>query len=85
MPVRLTELSINESAFDVNLNPIRASLSIGMKVLTVSDLPAGHRARSCTSRTSPRRNGSPGRRWRAVSGARADRRRHRTAAATGRA
>ncbi|TPQ18234.1 hypothetical protein [Streptomyces sporangiiformans] len=43
MPVRLTELSINESAFDVNLNPIRASLSIGLKVLTVSDLPLGHR------------------------------------------
>ncbi|MFG2828969.1 hypothetical protein ACGFWI_16165 [Streptomyces sp. NPDC048434] len=43
MPVRLTELSVNESAFDVNLNPIRASLGIGMKVLTVSDLPAGHR------------------------------------------
>ncbi|MDG9706941.1 MULTISPECIES: hypothetical protein [Streptomyces] len=42
MPVRLTELSINESAFDVNLNPIRASLSIGLKVLTVSDLPLGH-------------------------------------------
>ncbi|WP_382465346.1 hypothetical protein ACFIN9_15690 [Streptomyces noursei] len=42
MPVRLTELSVNESAFDVNLNPIRASLSIGLKVLTVSDLPAGH-------------------------------------------
>ncbi|MFD0165160.1 hypothetical protein ACFVJH_13525 [Streptomyces decoyicus] len=43
MPVRLTELSVNESAFDVNLNPIRAALGIGMKVLTVSDLPAGHR------------------------------------------
>jgi hypothetical protein len=43
MPVRLTELSITESAFDVNLNPMRASLSIGLKVLTVSDLPAGHR------------------------------------------
>ncbi|MET9394033.1 hypothetical protein ABZY20_27105 [Streptomyces sp. NPDC006624] len=43
MPVRLTELSVNESAFDVHLNPIRASLSIGMKILTVSDLPAGHR------------------------------------------
>nr|WP_202457891.1 hypothetical protein [Streptomyces sp. SID5464] len=42
MPVRLTELSINESAFDVDLNPIRASLSIGLKVLTVSDLPLGH-------------------------------------------
>lgn len=43
MPVRITELSINESAFDVNLNPIRASLSLGLKVLTISDLPAGHR------------------------------------------
>ncbi|MET8326588.1 hypothetical protein [Streptomyces sp. NPDC005181] len=43
MPVRLIELSINESAFDINLNPIRASLGIGMKVLSVSDLPAGHR------------------------------------------
>ncbi|MFF7546892.1 hypothetical protein ACFZCU_25155 [Streptomyces canus] len=43
VPVRLTELSVNESAFDVNLNPIRASLGIGMKILTVSDLPAGHR------------------------------------------
>ncbi|MEU2433204.1 MULTISPECIES: hypothetical protein [unclassified Streptomyces] len=43
IPVRLTELSVNESAFDVQLNPIRASLGIGMKVLTVSDLPAGHR------------------------------------------
>ncbi|WP_255954121.1 hypothetical protein [Streptomyces odontomachi] len=42
MPVRLTELSVTESAFDVNLNPMRASLSIGLKVLTVSDLPAGH-------------------------------------------
>lgn len=42
MPVRITEFSVNEQAFDVNLNPIRASLSIGMKVLTISDLPAGH-------------------------------------------
>ncbi|MET9561877.1 hypothetical protein [Streptomyces tauricus] len=42
MPVRITELSVNESAFDVDLNPIRASLSLGLKVLTVSDLPAGH-------------------------------------------
>jgi hypothetical protein len=42
MPVRLTELSINESMFDVNLNPIRASLSMGMKVLSVTDLPTGH-------------------------------------------
>jgi hypothetical protein len=43
MPVKLTELSINEQAFDVNLAPMRASLSIGMKILSISDLPAGHR------------------------------------------
>ena len=43
VPVRLSEFSINESAFDVNLNPIRASLSLGVKLLTISDLPAGHR------------------------------------------
>ncbi|MFJ8531880.1 hypothetical protein [Streptomyces sp. NPDC093591] len=43
LPVRLTELSISETAFDVNLNPMRASLNIGMKVLSVSDLPPEHR------------------------------------------
>ncbi|GAB2895389.1 CIS tube protein [Streptomyces mayteni] len=43
LPVRLTELAITENAFDVELNPIRASLSIGLRVLTVSDLPTGHR------------------------------------------
>lgn len=43
MPVRLTEVSITEDAFDVNLNPIRASLAVGLRVLTVSDLPTGHR------------------------------------------
>lgn len=42
MPVRLTEFSVNEQAFDVNLNPIRASLSLSFKILTVSDLPVGH-------------------------------------------
>jgi hypothetical protein len=42
IPVRITEFSVNEQAFDVNLNPIRASVSIGMKILTVSDLPVGH-------------------------------------------
>ncbi|MCD9145044.1 CIS tube protein [Streptomyces albireticuli] len=43
MPVRLTELSITEQAFDVELNPIRASVGIGLRVLTVNDLPTGHR------------------------------------------
>ena len=43
LPVRLTELSITEDAFDVDLNPIRATVSLGLRVLTVNDLPTGHR------------------------------------------
>ncbi len=42
LPVRLTELTISEQAFDAELNPIRASVAIGLRVLTVSDLPTGH-------------------------------------------
>jgi hypothetical protein len=38
VPVRLTELSITEEAFDPSLNPIRAKVSLGMRVLTVDDL-----------------------------------------------
>ena len=37
-PVRITELSITEDAFDSHLNPIRAKISLGMRVLTVDDL-----------------------------------------------
>lgn len=59
MPVRLTELSVNESAFDVNLNPIRASLSIGMKILTVSDL-AGWASRCRVVPRAPRAEGAVG-------------------------
>ena len=32
-PVRVTEFSITEEAFDVNLNPIRAKVSLGMRTL----------------------------------------------------
>jgi hypothetical protein len=38
MPVRLTELSITEEAFDPALNPIQAKVSLGMRVLSVDDL-----------------------------------------------
>ena len=37
-PVRITELSITEEAFDVSLNPIRAKLSIGLRVLSIDDI-----------------------------------------------
>lgn len=42
VPVRLADFSITEEAFDVNLNPIRAKVSLGMRVLTVDDLGFSH-------------------------------------------
>jgi len=38
VPVRITEFSITEEAFDTSLNPIRAKVSLGLRVLTVDDL-----------------------------------------------
>lgn len=38
MPVRITDCSITEEAFDPALNPIRAKVSLGMRVLNVNDL-----------------------------------------------
>jgi len=38
LPVRLTELSITEEAYDPNLNPIRAKVSLGLRVLNYNDL-----------------------------------------------
>jgi hypothetical protein len=43
LPMRLTEFSITEEAFDPNLNPIRAKVSLGMRVLTVNDLGFAHK------------------------------------------
>jgi hypothetical protein len=46
VPIRLTECSITEEAFDTKLNPIRAKISLGMRVLNIDDLgfehPGGH-------------------------------------------
>ena len=38
LPVRLTEFTITEEAHDVSLNPIRARVSLGMRVLSYNDL-----------------------------------------------
>lgn len=43
VPVRVTEFSVTEEAFDSALNPIRAKVSIGLRVLTVDDLGYAHR------------------------------------------
>ncbi|WP_322819879.1 hypothetical protein [Chloroflexus sp.] len=39
LPVRLTEFSISEEAHDPQLNPIRAKVSLGLRVLSYNDLP----------------------------------------------
>jgi hypothetical protein len=43
VPVRITDLSVTEEAFDPQLNPIRARVSLSMRVLTVDDLGFDHR------------------------------------------
>jgi hypothetical protein len=37
LPVRISDLSITEEAFDPALNPIRAKVSLGLRVLSVDD------------------------------------------------
>ncbi|HKT92419.1 MAG TPA: hypothetical protein VJS18_09620 [Paraburkholderia sp.] len=46
VPVRVTDFSVTEDAFDPSLNPIRAKLSLGLRTLTVDDLPFTHRGTS---------------------------------------
>ena len=38
LPVRITDFSITEEAFDTLLNPIRAKVSLGLRVLSIDDL-----------------------------------------------
>jgi hypothetical protein len=38
VPVRITDFSITEEAFDPTLNPIRAKVSLGMRTLSIDDL-----------------------------------------------
>ena len=42
VPVRLSSFTINEQAFDANLNPIRANVSLDLKVLSTNDFPTLH-------------------------------------------
>src|SRR5215471_9515903 len=38
VPVKVTEFSITEEAFDPTLNPIRAKVSLGLRVMSIDDL-----------------------------------------------
>lgn len=42
LPVRLSSFSINEEAYDTLLNPIRAKVSLGLRVLSYNDLSLTH-------------------------------------------
>jgi len=42
LPVRIDSFSITEEAYDVNLNPIRAKVSLGLRVLSYNDFPSLH-------------------------------------------
>jgi hypothetical protein len=44
VPVRITELAVTEEAFDTRLNPIRARVTLGMRVLGVDDVGFRHPA-----------------------------------------
>lgn len=46
MPVRITECTITEEAFDSALNPMRAKVSLGLRVLSINDLPFASRGGS---------------------------------------
>ncbi|MCA8928760.1 MAG: hypothetical protein KDC18_11870 [Alphaproteobacteria bacterium] len=42
-PVKITEFSVTEEAFDTNLNPIRLTISLGLRVMSIDDLGASSR------------------------------------------
>ena len=42
LPVRLTEFRVTEDAHDSNLNPIRAKVDLGLRVLSYNDFPIAH-------------------------------------------
>lgn len=46
LPVRLTSLGVTEEAFDAALNPVRARVDLGMRVLSVDDLGFSHKGGS---------------------------------------
>jgi hypothetical protein len=46
LPVRIMEFSITEEAFDPHLNPTRAKVSLGLRVMSINDLPFDHKGSS---------------------------------------
>jgi hypothetical protein len=60
-PVRITDLSITEEAFDPALNPIRAKVSLGLRVLTIDDLSLADKSGSLYMTYQRQKEGLAGR------------------------
>lgn len=46
VPVRVSQFTVTEEAFDTQLNPIRAKVNLGLRVLSVDDLGFKHKGGS---------------------------------------
>lgn len=46
VPTRVSQFTIQEEAFDPNLNPTNAKVNLTLQVLSYNDLPQGHAART---------------------------------------
>ncbi|MFE5003760.1 hypothetical protein ACFRJ3_03820 [Streptomyces sp. NPDC056696] len=44
LPVRITDFTVTEEAYDGELNPIRAKVGLSVRVLTVDDVGFSHKA-----------------------------------------
>ena len=70
IPVRITEFTVVEDTFDPALNPIRAKVSLGMRVLSVDDLGYSHPGGTLFLGTCTARRRSPAARQGDARGAR---------------
>ena len=61
MPVAITSFSITEEQFDPRLNPIRAKVDLGLKVLTFLDFPGTSVGRDAYMAYQKKRKSWPGR------------------------
>ncbi|MFI1292476.1 hypothetical protein ACH4VM_29095 [Streptomyces sp. NPDC020792] len=62
LPVRITEFSVTEEAFDTRLNPILARVGLGVRVLSFDDLPPGSKGAELFLTAARRRERLAGRR-----------------------
>ncbi|WP_033824653.1 hypothetical protein [Kitasatospora sp. MBT63] len=62
LPVRITEFTVTEEAFDTRLNPVLARVGLGLRVLSLDDLPMGSKGAELFLTAARRRERLAGRR-----------------------